>query len=462
MIFKRFETAGQCLRIFLTVAGIAFLMPEKLYAWGGAEHSAITAAALQIMPAAILPWLGAEAYRLIKIYCNYPDFNWARYGEIIRSGQGFVRLPDMRRDWNAPFYCGFDEATGKGDYYLHGTQLSLNKMDIAPDEHVRMALEGGRFSEEAAVRAFGKSLQSFRQGNLRDGARFAGVMCHYIEDATPPPHYMYPLPVGELHHAMERIKDRDQVSIDAYKPSVIADDADKAAGAVIDRMKTLSCFAHEKSAVVYGLVKNGKQAEADAVTLQCAVRAAEVAADVLMTLFTLVGSNLPALRQTPLNVELLHNRSFDEDEEGQGYPDSWLKEVNDEGALNFMHIWNRYTARNGGSCAKLQETTEKGACWRTPWACSVLTEPGQVYELTGYIRGESATGDNYIALIFFDKEMNLIFEARSDSVCGSVCWQEVRVYATVPVDAEDMLVGCYSRHNEGAVLFDDLSLVRVS
>jgi hypothetical protein len=92
----------------------------------------------------------------------------------------------------------------------------------------------------------------------------------------------------------------------------------------------------------------------------------------------------------------------------------------------------------------------------------VLTEPGQVYELTGYIRGESATGDNYIALIFFDKEMNLIFEARSDSVCGSVCWQEVRVYATVPVDAEDMLVGCYSRHNEGAVLFDDLSLVRVS
>ncbi len=462
MIFKRFETAGQCLRAFLAVIGIAFLMPENLYAWGGAEHSAITAAALRVMPAAILPWLGAEAYRLIKIYCNYPDFNWARYGEIIRSESGFARLPDMRRDWNAPFYCGFDEATGEGEYFLHGTQLSMSRMEEAPDEHVRRALENGRFSEEAVVRAFGKSLQSFRQGNLRDGVRFAGVMCHYIEDATPPPHYMHPLPVGKVHHAMESIKDRNLVSIDAYKPSAIADDADKATGAVIDRMRALSCFASEKSTVVYELVKKGKQAEADAVTLQCAAKSAEVTADVLMTLFTLIGSNLPTLRQTPLNIELLCNQSFDEDEQGQGCPDGWLKEVSDEGALNLMHVWNRYTARKKGSCVKLQETPEKGACWRNPWACSVITAPGQSYELTGYIRGECATGDNYIALLFFDNEMKLLSDVRSNSVCGSVCWQEIRVQAAVPVGAEDMLVGCYSRRNKGAVLFDDLSLIRVS
>lgn len=75
--------------------------PSYLYAWGGLEHSAITAAALEVLPAVFLTWLGAGFYKLIKIHCNYPDFNWARYGEIICTDKGFARLPDKRRDWDA-------------------------------------------------------------------------------------------------------------------------------------------------------------------------------------------------------------------------------------------------------------------------------------------------------------------------------------------------------------------------
>ncbi|MBU1857053.1 MAG: hypothetical protein KKC28_08735 [Verrucomicrobia bacterium] len=441
-----------------------FCLAAPLLAWDGAEHSMITSAALEVLPI-VTAWIGVEARKWIKIYSNYPDFNWLCFGEIIRSGAGFKRSPDERHDWNASHYCDFDEATGKGDYYAHGTRLSaeLSASDgkiplVAGDEHCQRAFKHGRFSERAVVKFFKHSLDNLRTGNLRDGIRFAGVLSHYIEDNTPPPHFL--VTDSATHHAMEQIKNKEKISIRGYVPQVLFSDDDQMETTLLRRMEELGRFAAAKAPVIRELVKLKKMDEAEDLTVVCADQSAMLLADCILTLYKLCEERWPSIPETSLGVNLLKNPSFDLDRQGQNLPDDWVREWYDLTALNYQHVWNRYTARSGKACVKLLQTPEKGACWRVPWANSVQGRAGQRYRLSGFVRPESASGENYLGVLCFNADMEMIGEIRSQSVAGSEAWRRLEVEATVPVQTTDILAGCFSNRNTGAVLFDDLELIR--
>ena len=83
---------------------LIFACPSIALAWGGPEHHSITSAAVSVLSPGFLALLGAEAVRLIRVYCNYPDLNWAVYGTCSPYEEGTARTPDRRRDFNASFY----------------------------------------------------------------------------------------------------------------------------------------------------------------------------------------------------------------------------------------------------------------------------------------------------------------------------------------------------------------------
>ena len=447
-------------RILISGALIFFLAEKAAYAWGGPEHTAITTAALGTLPRFLLSWLGAEFYKWTGIYCNYPDFNWARYGEVFGDkDEKFERFPDTRRDWDASFYCGFNEATGQGNYYHHGPQSVAALLPEQPDERSRRSLELGLCSEAAVVSLFEKSLADLRQGLFRDGIRFAGALSHYLEDSTPPPHVLIPAPEISLHHPMEKIRDLPAVSLDGYRPEKICGRETDVKPALLGVMEKLVEFSRGRAPEIQALVKAGKLAEAQVLTVECALAAGRSAADVALTLFSFL-DKYPETPEVPVGVNLLKNPSADEDVFCQNHPDSWVREWMDLGTFHLTHIWDRCTPRNGKACLKLFETPEGGVGWRLPWALSIPVKAGQVYEFSGYGRPECATGENFLYLRFFDERLNPIKEIRSESITGTSTWRPMKVAAAVPEGAIDLLAGCFSRNNRVAVLFDDFVLVR--
>ena len=96
-------TAGVCLGV------------ESACGWGG-EHNRITAAAIEVLPTEDRAYIASEAAALAQVYCEFPDRNWACYGEWGggNADPRLSRLADFRREWDVSFYCGWDPVLRKG------------------------------------------------------------------------------------------------------------------------------------------------------------------------------------------------------------------------------------------------------------------------------------------------------------------------------------------------------------
>lgn len=425
-------------------------------AWGGPEHSSITASALSVLSPAVLAFLGNEAARLIKIYCNYPDFNWCIYGTCCKGKEGQIRIPDDRRDINASFYCDFDEFTGKGSYCGHGPEIG--KEMPPPDEHSRRMYEKKHFGSYSAEKSFRRADEAFKRGNYFDAIRFMGVVIHYIEDATPPPHTLG-IPGGgnHLHHAMEKLPDHSLIDIRGYKPVLLGKAPDIAAQEVRKLTEAIALKAQGLAKRSLTLVKEGKKTEAEMITVECAKIAAMAAADVLNTLYELHKDNLPTRPDSVENRNLLFNPSFDKDPDGDMQPDGWVREWNDLKCPFDMHLWDKVSPEKG-ACVRLYGTPEKGASWRTSKAYAVPVKAGEIYELKAKVRTQTANGENYIALRLQDEKYRTVAELTSKPFCNCELWQKVSVKIEVPDGAVDMLAVCFSGNNTGSVLFDELDL----
>jgi hypothetical protein len=65
--------------------------------------------------------------------------------------------------------------------------------------------------------------------------------------------------------------------------------------------------------------------------------------------------------------------------------------------------------------------------------------------------------------MFYNADMQIIKKSESESVDGAFSWKELKVSAIAPEGTTDVMVGCFSENNQGgAVLFDDMSLIRTS
>ncbi|OGV50723.1 MAG: hypothetical protein A2017_13170 [Lentisphaerae bacterium GWF2_44_16] len=430
------------------------------FAWGGPEHSSITAAALSVLSPALIGFLGSEAARLIKTYCNYPDFNWCVYGTSCKGKDGQARLPDDRRDINASFYCDFDEFTGRGAYCGHGPEIG--KEMPPPDEHSRKMYERREFGSFSAEKNFRRADEAFRKGNYFEAIRFMGVVIHYIEDATPPPHTIG-IPGGRnhLHHEMEALSNHSLINIGGYKPAVLGKKSDEATREIRKLADAIALNAQGLAKKSLVLVEEGKKTEAEMITVECAKIAAMAAADVLNTLYEIHKDNLPLRPVSAKNRNLLFNPSFDEDGDGDMQPDGWVREWNDLKCPFDMHLWDRVSAEKG-ACVRLYGTSEKGASWRTSKAYAIPVQAGETYELKAKIRVQTASGKNYISLRFQDKNYNTVAEIAGESFTGSEFWKEISVKTKVPDGAVDMMAVCFSSGNSGSVLFDELELKLLS
>jgi len=434
-----------------------FAVPYIGFAWGGPEHCSITAAALSALSPAVLAFLGAEAARLIKIYCNYPDFNWAVYGTCSKTKNGIARIPDTRRDFEAPYYCDWDEFTGQGLYFGHGPEIG--KELPAPDEHAGYMYERHDFSSSSVKKFILRTCAAFESGNYFEAIRFAGVVIHYMEDSTPPPHTLA-IPGGSnpFHHDMEAINNHSAINIRGYAPGVMAASPNELSKTAAIMSDTIALKAQAIAKETLALLEKGKKREAEDNTVECANIAARATADLINTLFEMYKDKLPARPVSRPGVNLLFNPSFDIDTDGDHLPDGWIREWHDLNCPYDMHLWDRVSTRGKGACVRLYNTPAAGASWRAARTRALPVQPGGTYELTGLIRPQGSSGENYMALRFQDAEYGILSEMNSEKLSSPCTWRKISVKGTAPENAVDVLAACVSKANSGSVLFDKLEL----
>ncbi len=447
---------------FIFMFAALFFIPYLALAWGGPEHSSITAAAAAVLAPAALAFLGAETTRLIKAYCIMPDFSNAAYHGVCSQGKdGQARTPDQRRDLNVPYYCDYDSLTGAGEYFGHGPAIAFAGAALPlPDEHSTEMFENNRFCEAAVYKFLNRAQQAFLHNSYFDAIRFMGVAVHYLQDCTPPPHVMrVPNNDMELHHAMEAIEDHSRINLSGYQPRILGGTPEAAMNAARSLAIDISLESHRLAEEILALIQAGQRPAAASKTIAAANLAARATADVIHTFCSLNQGNMPQIPAARHGVNLLYNPSFDLDANRDLHPDGWVREWHDLACPRDMHLWDRVSTRGRGACVRLYRVSPAGAAWRTARSHGIPVAPGQTYALSGMIRLQCAGGSNYIALRFQNAGYETIAEFSSPALNGNAAWQPIRVAGAAPADAVDVLAVCASFDNPGSVLFDDLKLV---
>ena len=208
-------------RIVAVLGVLSFFLSGELYAWG--PHGEITATAVNRLPSWQRELLAKIMVRdlvysqkpeagdfcekslasWLSIYCWYPDWQ-----KDIKWNKAFKRwkLPeDFPDKWNL-YYYNRDPSTG--EYVYGGTHL-------AP--HVYRPIKP----------VFRQVIKEWRQGHILEGCKFAGVLSHYIEDATCPSHAV---PLAYPDHGVEDMPFDPSVekALADYEPGLLGQDVEEA------------------------------------------------------------------------------------------------------------------------------------------------------------------------------------------------------------------------------------------
>jgi hypothetical protein len=172
-------------RIFVLAAG---LTPWPAAGWYTPPHQTITKAALDSLPAGVTRRFGAELAPLINIYSIYPDlFEEMEHYGFARRGPGPRSVSEIRD------YC------------------------MRPSGELVHGPTGERENDLAALMfLFERISGALAAGQQAEGAKYAGVLAHFIEDGFSPPHavpaerlermrpWMVSCHVTNLHAALEQ------------------------------------------------------------------------------------------------------------------------------------------------------------------------------------------------------------------------------------------------------------------
>ncbi len=403
-------------------------------------HRAITGAAIRVLPEEDLAYLEPEAELLADVYCGFPDQNWMTYGEFSEAAIYDERFPDCRRAWDISGYCLFHPLTKAGEFIGHGPPTS----------------------PKACQKLLPFVLEAFRGGRHRDAVRHLGVLLHYVEDSGTPGHVIETK--GELHTALDAIPD-DLVNIDGYEPRLLADAEDELADAIMERVGELIEYVRPRAERMIARFETEGIEPLRDLHAECANECARASADVVHTILHQV-KDLPKRvhEPSPAGVELLSNGSFELDYDWDGVPDGWLvrwHDLDDREVVAERTSEQRYA---GLWSVKLAKTPAAGVEWIPAWPQAIDVEPGQIYELTAYVRAEQATGKSFLIAYFHREDTTEVARERGQPLNGGPAeagWRRLELRLTVPEGAARMLVGLRSEGNSGAVWFDSVSLVRL-
>lgn len=446
-----------------------FLFPF-FFLWAE-EHLYITKAAIEVLPKKEREFLEPEKDLLWKIYCMFPDLNGAHYGKFGGEG-GFPdlpRTPDIRREWDISYYCGFDPITGNVPEYTPG--MITTTMFCPPFFKKEMYHENLGYcpmgSYEAPSRYFPKVIDCWQNGLFADGMRFLGVLLHHIEDRGAFAYW------PELHIKGHISNPEKVIKLDSYNPKILGDTIEKAVVGIEKRMRELCLFTEKSVSEVAKFIQQRKQSQVEKLILKNALENVKVVADVIHTAIFLVDCNksIPYwrdYRDLPKGINLLQNPSFEIDD-GTGVPAGWVvRYYNLEDRIGraewvnskLYSIWYR-VVRSGKYSVKLMWSPEEGIEWRQRWTCAIPVKKGQKFEYSGWIKTEKATGKNYLIVYFYTRDNTIIESVRSKSVKGTNTWQKISFAFEVPEKAEKIIVACRSDGNKGAVWFDDMEIIKL-
>jgi hypothetical protein len=454
--------AGKMLPIWMTLV-CAF--PPPAYPWGG-EHNRISAVAMEALPPAEQEYLRPERASIEGQYCEFPDLNWACYGQW-GGGTGdpqAARMPDTRRLWGVSFYCQWDPVLHKGHAFPHAPPRSWEATDFY-------------FRSAAAALA---------KGRLEDGCRVLGVMLHYIQDSGSFPH------VQPIHRDFH-VKAMENIVLKGYTPRLLGEKPETAAQALsgdVEKMTTWTeqCLAPLLAsagmpledakrqaaqqlmapAVVKAVAKlrAEKPAEFEAAATACANECARLCADAIHS--ALAFAQKPYVEPAPnaLNVNLVCNSSF-EDGDTDGAPTGWcvgwLDRRDRMGRAEWYRAgthWEKHV-RTGRHSALVLWPPKPGLEWQQTWPKAVRVRPGERYRSSVWGKAAATTGGSFLAVEFSNNDYHPILVAKSAELVSGAGWQRLSVDATIPPCARWLRIILHSAGSKGAAWFDDAEVVRI-
>ncbi|MCX7006791.1 MAG: hypothetical protein NTY53_06020 [Kiritimatiellaeota bacterium] len=460
---SRLSPPLSCLRIFAAAVATGCVITSA-HGWGG-EHSRITAVAVEALPPVQRAVIAPEAAVMARVYCGFPDVNWACYGEWGggNADPSLPRLPDLRREWDVSFYCGSDPVLQKGKHYPHQAPQSL----------------------EAVAVHFEKTVEALQAGRLADGARFAGVMFHYIQDSGSFPHLM---PIHRAFH----VRNSDAIRIAGYEPQQLGNTPAEAAAALTARVRKLVDWTEQRlapllaeagvlldeakrlvakdplpAAVAQAVAKlrAEKPADYEAAALACANECARVCTDALHTALAFAPRPWPPSAENRPDKNLVFNPSFetgDGDRVPEGWYIGWL-DLNDRtGRAEWYRAgihWDK-PVRTGQHSALLLWTPPAGLEWRQTWRRAVPVNAGETYRAAVWVKARAATGATWLALQFSDTAYEPVSVAKSEVVKTDCDWKKLSLETVVPPNACWLRAILHTAANSGAVWFDDVEIMR--
>lgn len=401
------------------------------------DHQAMTLAAVNALSSEEQGYLEPEAELLISTYCQFPDWNWACYGEW-GGWSGYPndpRLPDLRREWNISEYRGHNPVTGEGHRFGHSVPASY----------------------DACPRYFALAVEAFRDGRHADAVRLLGIMAHHAEDSVTFGH------MQGIHRRM--VFDYTRIDIRGYEPDLLATTAEEAAANVRSRIERAVAFTDERALAIRAALRENRSDELDALFAECDDEGARMVADYLRTAIHLGGPKVVS-EPGPAGENLVANPSFEEGD-GTGVPAGWvvgwynLRDPAGRWEWDGAFSREKRVSHSGRRSAKLMWTPEEGMEWRQRWPNAIAVEPGQCYRVSGWVKTQDATGESCLVLCLYRRNNALVAEHRSELLTGTSDWRRVSFDVDIEDGAEKARIACRSDGNQGAVWFDDVSLVTI-
>lgn len=246
-------------RWMLVAAGLQVcLTPPQAQAWG-AMHGSITQSALSVLPEWEQKLLAAQSRGLIDLYCMIPDLaqapvhkkDFTRY-VVLPNGDLFCHLPFKTRDKTAY----------QIQYY------------------------------------FNRVVETLREDDLEQAARWAGCLLHYLEDSGSPAHTMpgdnqmglmqdlLQVPEAFKNRAMHGLIEEGKlwVNISGYKPQLLGTTVEEGVFNLIERYNAMVRNARAQVIPILQGVHAGDQEAINAGQMRAARMDAEVVADALHTM----------------------------------------------------------------------------------------------------------------------------------------------------------------------------------
>jgi len=142
-------------------------------------------------------------------------------------------------------------------------------------------------------------------------------------------------------------------------------------------------------------------------------------------------------------------------------PRDWQRFRPDMGRL----AWDHGVSRTGTASVRLSATSGDRS-GTAAWFATPLTSvpsPGRAFRATAWARGSGATGDNRVAIAWFDASSRYLGQAESPGLpAGSPGWTPLAVTSRAPRGAVYAEVFLKSSHNRGTVWFDDVAFTPLS